>query len=515
MRRRLIGLAVVLLLAWGGMAAVLASGIRPRLGLDLQGGTSVVLTAPSGTEEDLLELAVEIMRARIEDVGGVQEPEIQISGASTVLVQLPGVEDEERALAAIGQTGRLSFRPVLDAIPGPQGPLVTTTTVPEDTTTVPEEEEGGTTTTTTTTTSTTTTTTIPATTTTLPPNIDPETGLTIEDDPSTEAYLLNETTSLIGIPTLEVLHVGPAELLGADVADAVPGFDPSRALWVVSLDLTSQGATKFAELTGTAAQYPAGDPRRRIAIVLDGEVVTSPGVDAGVNPGEGITGGRAQITFGREAGDEQAAKDTAVVLRYGSLPVAFERSQVETVSATLGTDSLRAGLIAGIAGLVLVAVALFAYYRALGLVALFGLSVFGTLLISIFSLLGRYQGLTLTLAGVTGVIISVGITADSYIVYFERIKEEIRRGRTVRSAVDEGFKRAFQTILTADTISLLAAGLLWYLAVGPVKGFALALGIATLLDIFVARVFTRRAAWLLSHTRLADGGRFTIKGIAR
>src|SRR5688572_12275713 len=190
------------------------------------------------------------MRSRIEEVGGVQEPEIAISGSSTVLVQLPGVEDEQRALDAIGQTGQLSFRPVLESTFGEVGPLVTTTTTSTATTT-----ENGTSTTgngpSTTTTSapaTTTTQSGPTTTTTLPPNVDPVTGLTIEDDPTTDAYLPS-IADFFGQPVPEVIHVGPAALLGADVADAIPGFDPSRAQWVVNLDLSSEGADKFADLT--------------------------------------------------------------------------------------------------------------------------------------------------------------------------------------------------------------------------------------------------------------------------
>jgi preprotein translocase subunit SecD len=508
-RRRLIGLVLVLLLAWGGAGFLLANGITPKLGLDLQGGTSVVLTAPPGTDEEVLEQAVEIMRARIEEVGGVQEPEIAISGSSTVLVQLPGVEDEQRALDAIGQTGELSFRPVLDAIFGDVGPLVTTTTTSTSTTTSGTNTTGtGDSTTTTTAATTTTSEPGPTTTTTLPPNVDPVTGLTIDDDPSQSAYL-QSTTSFFGQAVPEVVYVGPAELVGSDVADAIPGFDPSRALWVINLDLTSQGADKFAALTAQAVTFPVDSPQRRIAIVLDGEVVASPGVaqDVGV---EGITGGEAQITFGGTAEDEQQARDVAALLRYGSLPVAFERSQVQKVSATLGDDSLRAGLLAGYIGLALVAILLMVYYRAMGVVAIIGLTVFGAILVAVFALLGRYQGLTLTLAGVTGVIISIGITADSYIVYIERVKEEIRGGRTVRSAADEGFKHAFRTILTADAVSLLGAVLLFFLSVGPVKGFALALGIATLIDLFVARAYTRRAIWLLAHTPLADRGWLSI-----
>jgi preprotein translocase subunit SecD len=520
MRRRVIVLAVVLLIAWGGLAFLSSRDITPKLGLDLQGGTSVVLTAPPDTDQEVLEQAVEIMRARIEDVGGVQEPEIAISGANTVLVQLPGVEDEERALEAIGQTGRLSFRPVIAAIFGEEGPLVTTTTTSASTTTAPDAStttNGETTTipdtTTTTTAATTTTQPGPTTTTTLPPNVDPVTGLTIADDPDGNSYL-PAVGSFLGQPVPEVLHVGPAQLLGEDVADAVPGFDPNRAQWVINLDLTSEGADKFATLTAQAAAFPPNSPQRRIAIVLDGDVVAAPGVADDVGA-EGITGGEAQITFGGGADDEQQAKDTAAILRYGSLPVAFERSQVQKVSATLGSDSLRAGLLAGYIGLGLVALLLILFYRAMGLVAIVGLTVFASLLLSVFSVLGEYQGLTLTLAGVTGVIVSIGVTADSYIVYFERIKEEIRGGRSVRSAVDEGFKQAFRTILTADTVSLIGASLLWFLSVGPVKGFALALGIATLIDIFVVRTFTRRATWLLAHTPVADRGWLSIKETAR
>lgn len=495
MTRRVVGLLVVLALSWGGLVALLASGITPRLGLDLQGGTSVVLTAPANTDPDILELAVDIMRRRIEDVGGVQEPEIQISGGNTVLVQLPGVTDERRALDAIGQTGQLSFRPVLEAFPGDISPLV----APGSTTTLPGD---------------TSSTTVATTPSTLPEGVDPVTGLTVQDDPTKEAWLL-ETDPTTG--TSQVLHIGPAVLLGSDVASAVPQPPGTHggSGWVVSLDLTSEGGDKFAQLTAEAASYPLGDPRRQIAIVLDGRVISAPQVAADVQPGVGIAGGRAQITLGASPDAEQEAQDLATVLRYGSLPVSFERSQVEKVSATLGTDSLRTGLISGIAGLILVALVLVAYYRALGLVAVVGLTVFGSFLISVFSLMGELNGLTLTLAGVTGIIVSVGITADSYIVYFERIKDELRLGKTVQAAVEDGFKAAYRTILTADTVSLLGAILLWVLAVGPVKGFALSLGLATVLDLIVARAYTRRATWIIAQGRLGEGQGFSIAGAAR
>lgn len=458
MSRRLIGLIIVLAIAWGGLAAVISAGLTPRLGLDLQGGTSVVLTAAEDSDPELLQVATEIMTRRIEDFGAVQEPDIAISGDDTVVVQLPGVEDEERAIEAVGQTGLLSFRPVLAAFTPEQAPEITE-----------------------------------------------------EDDISMEAFLLNAQEGFAD----QVLHVGPAALEGSDIAEALPIFDTNSAVWAVSLDLTSDGGTKFAELTAEAASYPPGDPRRQIAIILDGEVMSAPSVNPDVSPTTGITGGSALITVGTAGNAQQEAQDLALTLRYGSLPVAFEVSAVQKVSATLGTDSLQSGIIAGLLGLGLVAIALTVFYRSLGLVAIVGLTVFGSLLIGLFGLLGEFQGLTLTLAGVTGIIVSVGITADSYIVYYERIKEKVREGLSVEEAADEGFSLAFRTILTADTVSLLAAILLWFLAVGAVKGFAIALGLATLLDIFVARSFTRRAVRLIASTRLGAGGWFSIEGAAR
>lgn len=514
MRRRLIGLIVVLIVAWGGVALAYYYGLTPRLGLDLQGGTSVVLTAPAGTPTDVVDVAIGIMNDRIE-AAGVQEPEITKQGNSTVLVQLPGVEDEERALRALGQTGFLSFRPVIGITAGSVGPSATTTTTasPSSTTsgTGSTSTSAAPTSSITTAASSTTATTTPGstTTTTLPPNTDPETGLTNPDDPTNEAYLLYEPAE--GTP--EVLHVGPADLVGSDVADAIPVFDTTQGQWVVRLELTSEGTDKFAAMTAEAASYPIGDPRRNIAIVLDGDVITAPSVATDVDPSTGITGGTAIITFGSSADAEQEAQDTAVILRYGSLPVSFEVSAVQKVSASLGSDSLRLGIISGLVGLLLVATLLMVVYRSLGALAVVGLSVFGALLLLVFGLLGATQGLTLTLAGVTGVIISVGITADSYIVYFERIKEEMGEGLTMRAAVDDGYRAAFRTIITADIVSLLAAILLYWLAVGPVKGFALSLGIATVLDLVIFRVYTRRAAWLLARTGVGEHGPVSIEAL--
>lgn len=471
MARRIVGLVIVLAIAWGGLALTVSAGITPRLGLDLQGGTAVVLTAAEGTERDVLEVATDIMLRRIEDFGEVQEPDIAISGDDTVVVQLPGVEEEQRAIDAVGQTGLLSFRPVLEAFPGEIGPLAGTAT----------------------------------------PGIDDGTGLTIEDDIRSDAYL-PYPDAVFGS---QVLHVGPAGLVGEHVADATAIFDPDQADWIVSLNLTGEGARLFADLTAQAASYPIGDPRRQIAIVLDDLVISAPSVNPTVSPDTGITGGRAQITLGGAEDARAEASDLALVLRYGSLPVAFEISAVQRVSGTLGADSLQSGILAGVMGLVLVTVVLLAMYRALGLVAILGLSVFGSMLIVVFSLLGAWQGLTLTLAGVTGIIVSIGITADSYIVYFERVKEKLRSGYDVQDATEEGFRISWRTIFTANIVSLLAAGLLWALAVGAVKGFAIALGLATVINLFVARVYTRRATRLLADTPLGSGGWLSIEGAAR
>jgi preprotein translocase subunit SecD len=300
-------------------------------------------------------------------------------------------------------------------------------------------------------------------------------------------------------------------MVGEDVADAVPVFDTQSASWAVSLDLTSEGAVLFEQMTAEAATYPLGDPRRQISIVLDGLVISAPQVI----PEGGISGGRASISVGTGEDSQQQANDLAVVLRYGSLPVAFEISAVQKISASLGSDSLQAGIIAGLLGLALVAIVLILIYRSLGLLAIVGLTVFGSLLLMLFGLLGEFQGLTLTLAGITGIIVSIGITTDSYIVFYERLKEKIRDGYEMDEAAEEGFRLAYRTILTADTVSLLAAVLLWLLAVGAVKGFALALGLATVLDLIIVKVYTRRAVGILARTPLGSGGWFSIKGAAQ
>lgn len=450
MARRAIAVLLVIGFAWGGIAWALAAGVTPALGLDLQGGISVILTAPEGTPQDQLEQAVEVMRNRIEDAG-VAEPEISIQGDDAVLVQLPGVTDAEAALEIIGQTGQLSFRPVLEV--APLGAV----------------------------------------------------ELSESDSPDRESWL----------PSVDGLayRVGPSELVGSLIDEAIASPGPTGA-WGVNLSFGDEGADLFAQLTADAASFPIGDPRREIAIVLDAEVINAPPVAADVSPGIGITGGQAVITLGGGDDSRDQAEELAVVLRYGALPVELERQSLQQVSATLGEEALRTGVISGLVGLAVVAFILMLYYRSLGVVAVLGLTVFGSLLVLLFSLLGTAIGLTLTLAGVTGVIVSIGITTDSYIVYFERLKEQVRLGVGVDEAAGVAFKKAFRTILTADFVTLTGAFLLWVLAIGPVKGFAISLGIATIIDVVVARLYTSNAVALLASTRLGRQGFLSIPAAA-
>jgi preprotein translocase subunit SecD len=241
--------------------------------------------------------------------------------------------------------------------------------------------------------------------------------------------------------------------------------------------------------------------------VLDGVVKSAPKIE------EQQFGGTATINGGSSGFSERDAKDLALVLRFGALPVQLERQTVQEVSASLGKDSLRAGLIAGLIGLGLVLLYMIFYYRALGIVVLLGLTVSAMLMYSIITFLSDSSGLTLSLAGVTGIIVSVGVTVDSYIVYFERLKDEVRSGKTLRSSVDRGFAKAWRTIVAADVSSLIGATLLYWLTVGPVRGFAFFLGLSTFLDLVVAYMFKRPVVAFLGRSRFFTEARWF--GVAR
>jgi preprotein translocase subunit SecD len=468
-RRYKIRLAVVLIVAFGGLAVVLAAGISPNLGLDLKGGLSVILTATSTEgeiEPEVLDQTVEIIRNRI-DALGVAEPEVSVAGGNNVLVQLPGVEDEERALALIGSTAQLTFRQVNRQIP-PSAP----------------------------------------------PKRKPDVTEVVDSSVNDEEVVYPAADN----PDL-LYELEPARLTGDVVENAQPQ-PPQGGVggWSVSLSMSGDAAETWQEFTSELAcirdEAPPGRPpdNALLAIVLDGRVEnavpmadprTEPGGE-GVECGQGIPNGESQITVT----NQQEAQDLALVLQTGALPITLEQSEVNQVSPTLGEDSLEAGLRAGVLGIVLVMIYMLLYYRALGLVVWLGLLVFSAINYILISILGETAGLSLTLAGIAGIIVSIGVTADSYIVSFERLKDEAQSGKTMRAAVDRGMKRSFRTILVADFVTGAAAVILFFLAVGAVKGFALTLGLATIVDVLVAYFFTRSAVVLLTRSKRFSEGRF-------
>jgi preprotein translocase subunit SecD len=582
MKTRRLGLQLlfIVLLAFGSVAATLVADNEPQLGLDLQGGFSVVLEARGNPPEQSVEEAKDIIARRVDSLG-VGEPDITRQG-KTVIVQLPGVKDRKKAQEVVGQTAKLEFRPVIadlqinkDAGPNedpckadestttsttaPVDPNASTTvpadpnantTVPADpnATTVPGETTttapGGTTTTVAPEGAeggdetgapaprfsegesaaplqeTTTTTTAPvdpnATTAPVDPNattvpVDPNAATTVP--PTGEPGETEAPADQVAYPHQDrtrCLLLGPVGFQGTALSRAKAEIDQSGQ-WLVSVRVKGGNKDEANALfndcaTGTSQTCPGGQGGPgRAAIVLDKEVISDPAVQS-----QNLADDDFQITGNFTQSD---AKQLEVVLRYGALPVEFVQKAEQQVSATLGRDSLKAGLIAGAVGIAAVALYMLVYYRALGLVVIAGLSIWAALMYSIICLLSVSQGLALTLAGITGIIVSVGTTVDSYVVYFERLRDELRAGRTIRNATTRGFQEAFRTILTADVSSFIGAFLLWWLTVGPVRGFAFFLGLATVLDVVVAYFFTRPAVILLGRNRLFTEARFF--GIAR
>ena len=324
---------------------------------------------------------------------------------------------------------------------------------------------------------------------TAPDGVDQLTGLTLDDNPDTDSYLLSLSD---GFPI--IYHLGPAELTGNDIDDALAVYPQNE--WIVQLVLKDTSEQKFTDLTKKLAKLMG--EQRRLAIVLDGQVISAPGIAMDVNPEIGITGGTAAISMGNSDQGE-SANNLAVILRYGALPVAFERSSIQKVSATLGENTLSLGLQAGFVGLIIVSLFLLFYYRLSGIIAILGLGSFGALFYSVIALLGEYQGYTLTLAGIAGVIVSIGLTADSYIVIFEKLKDELKVGRSFNFAAEKAVTEAWNTILVADFVSIIASVILYILAIGPIRGFALTLGLATVFDLFYTRMFIRNAVPLFGN----------------
>lgn len=473
MRRNLWYLLVTLVVIIGALAATLLSDNRPILGLDLQGGIEVRL-APVGkvSSQQSLDKAVDIIRNRVNGLG-VAETDVSRDG-NNVVVDLPGVRDRDKARRIVGKTAELRFRPVLQLVPPENAvklPTPSTTKSSTSTTAAPGASS-------TSSTSTTTTTTPPAIKTT-----------PLEQDKATATVILpaRKTDSK---PPIRY-QLGPAALTGKGVSGAKATYIGGTEGWVVDLSLNSKGSDAFNQLA--AASFPKPPPENAVAIVLDGVVQSAPAFKTA-----NFTGGNVQIS-GNFSDTE--AKDLATVLQYGALPVQLKELTTQSVSPTLGKDQLQAGIAAGLIGLALVALYMLLFYRLLGLVVILGLALSAAAIYSLISLLGAWIGLTLTLAGVTGLIVSVGITVDSYVVYFERLKDEVRTGRTVRSSVDRGFVKSFRTIVAADLVSLIGAIVLYALAIGSVKQFALLLGLSTLLDLILSYFFMHPLVYFMARRR--------------
>jgi SecD/SecF fusion protein len=417
--------AVLLVLGAAGWLAV----TRPaRLGLDLRGGTQIVLEAKDGprqrVNDDTVARTLEVLRRRVDQLG-VAEPTLQRSGDRRVLVELPGVYDPEEAVRVIGRTAQLAFHPVL-GVAEPAGEEPARTTPPADADAAVMADEDG-----------------------------------------------------------DQLRLGPAALTGEAVGDARAELDPQfRARWQVAIEFQGVGSRRWAELTGKAACEPPGDPGRRVAIVLDRQVISSPQVDPSVVCEQGITGGQTVIS-----GDftDREAQDLALLIRAGALPVPVVVVEQRTIGPTLGEAAITASVQAAIAGAALTMLSMIAYYRLLGGLAAVALLCYGLLSFAVLLALGA----TLTLPGIAGFVLAIGMAVDSGVLVFERMREEHRAGTGLRPALEHGFTRAFSAIADSNVTTLLAAGLLFFLASGAVRGFGVTLSVGVVVSLFTALVVTR------------------------
>jgi preprotein translocase subunit SecD len=319
------------------------------------------------------------------------------------------------------------------------------------------------------------------------------------DNPKNQIVACGLSNGTSGVPLKFVLD--QAKVLGSQIKSASATPQQSSTFWQVLLNFNGAGAKAFGDLTTQMySQYgKTTSPLDDLAVVLDGQVVSYPAINQGP-----IVGGSAQITG---SFSQQQATDLANVLSYGSLPLTFRQQSVETITPQLGHDQLNAGLLAGAIGLILVVIYLMIYYRGLAIVAVFSLVIAALLAYLSVIVLGKYQGFALSLAGIAGLIVAIGITADSFVVFFERLRDEVREGgKSLRAAVEHGWTRARRTILVSDTVSFLAAALLYYFAIGDVKGFAFTLGLTTIIDLVVVFTFTKPMMTLLARTKFFGGG---------
>jgi SecD/SecF fusion protein len=415
--------AVLLVLGAAGWMVV----TRPaRLGLDLRGGTQIVPEASDSpgrqVDGDTLARTLEVLRRRVDQLG-VAEPTLQRSGDRRVIVELPGVYDPKEATEVIGRTAQLAFHPVL-GLAEPGEPATTAPPVDGD-------------------------------------------GLVLADEGGGR------------------LRLGPAAVGGEAVGDARAELDPQlQTRWQVAIGFRGDGGRRWAELTGEAACQPAGDPGRRVAIVLDRQVISSPQVDPAVPCEQGIGGGQTVITgdfTGREA------TDLALLIRAGALPVPVEVVEQRTVGPTLGAAAIRASVQAAMVGAALTMLYMIADYRLLGGLAAVALLAYGLLSFAVLLALAS----TLTLPGIAGFVLAIGMAVDANVLVFERMREEHRAGAGVRRALDRGFSKALSAIADSGVTTVLAAGLLFFLASGAVRGFGVTLSVGVLVSLFSALVVTR------------------------
>ena len=493
------------LIAVGSLSDPNAS-FTPKLALDLQGGTQVILSPllldGQAVTPEQLDQAVSIIRQRV-DASGVSESQVITQGDRNIIVSIPGIPDEN-TLALIKASAKLEFRAVLVTSSG-----AASSTVDESGTTVEGESTD---------------------------------GATPSEEPATEAAAPNVPTATptdpsdlnwvslelqkqfdaldcasafrepgqVDDPTIPLITcdttgtqkfiLGPVEVEGANISDASNGTVQSSTgastnTWAVNLDFNETGSQAFADVTQRL--FPLSAPRNQFAITLDGYVITAPATQAV------ITGGSAQITGNF---DRDSSKVLADQLKYGSLPIGFEVQSQENISASLGSEQLTNGVIAAIIGMILVVGYSVFQYRGLAIVTLGSLIVFAILVYLVVALLSWRQGFRLSLAGVTGLIVSIGITVDSFIVFFERVRDEIREGRSLETAVENGWRKGIRTILASDMVSFTAAVTLFLLTVGNVRGFAFTLGLTTLIDLVVVVLFTYPMLQLLARTRFFSSG---------
>jgi preprotein translocase subunit SecD len=471
-RSLIVSLVLVIAIAFGSLAATLSLGWGPKLGLDLAGGLEVVYKPTTHATNSDMQEVVTILTNRVDGLG-VSGATVNLQGKE-VVVSVPGVKHARQVLKAVGQTAQLLFRPVLcETTVGTKLKSYGSKKLPacgaEYATTAANLD------------------------------VNTSTGDTTQIAPDPAFANIKSTQPLYDNPKHEVILpqlgdkavryvLGPSELTGKAVKSAVAQQTQVGA-WVVNYTLTSTGSPAWDKVADE-------NFHALVAIELDGVVQSAPIIQPTQAAFSSFDGtGEISGSF-----TEASAKTLALAMNFGALPVRLEALTTETVSPTLGHSALVAGLGAGLAGLALVLLYTILYYRALGLVIVLGLAVTASLLWAIISALGHTAfAPSFDLAGVTGLIVSIGITVDSYIVYFERLKDEARAGRSVRSSVDRGFRSAWRTVLAADTVSLLCAVLLYIIAVGDVKGFAFFLGLSTLMDVFITWYFTRPLVILLGR----------------